>query len=86
MPVGLSNLTNYNDALRYSLNPFERMLCPFKKHRFDDFRRKCLNENGIIETLEGNVAYHNAISSRYSTNIENKYRLCIYIERTVYCE
>ena len=71
MPVGLSNLTNYDDALRYSLNPFERMLCPFKKHRFSDFRRKCLNENGIIETLEDNVSDHNAISLRYPSNPKN---------------
>ena len=68
MPVGLSNLTNYDDTLRYSLNPFERMLCPFKKYRFSDFRRKCLNENGIIETLEGYVNHHNAISVRYPSN------------------
>jgi len=73
MPVGLSNLTNYDDTLRYSLNPSERMLCPFKKHRFYDFRRKCLNENGIIETLEGDVNHHNAISVGYSTNTKNQY-------------
>ena len=71
MLVGLSNLTNYDDALKYSLNPFERMLYPFKKYRFNDFRKKCLNESGIIETLEGNVAYNNAISFRYSTNTKN---------------
>ena len=73
MPVGLSNLTNYNDALRYSLNPSERMLCPFKKRRFNDFKRKCLNENGIIETLESNVGHYNAISVRNSSYAENKY-------------
>jgi hypothetical protein len=71
MLVGLSNLTNYNDALKYSLNPSERMLCPFKKHRFSDFRKKYLNENGIIETLEGNVTHHNAISFRYSAYAQN---------------
>ena len=49
MLVGLRSLTNFSDTLRYSLNPFERMLCPFKKHGFNDFRKKCLNENGIIE-------------------------------------
>jgi hypothetical protein len=68
MLVGLSNLTNYNDALKYSLNPLERVLCPFKKHRFSDFRRKCLNENGIIETLEGNVGHYNAISIRHTSH------------------
>ena len=47
------------------------MLCPFKKHKFDDFRKKCLNENGIIETLEGDVNHHNAISVGYSTNAKN---------------
>jgi hypothetical protein len=47
------------------------MLCPFKKHRFNDFKRKFLNESGIIEALEGNVAYNNAISFRYSANIKN---------------
>ena len=73
MPVGLRSLTNFDDTLRYSLNPFERMLCPFKKHKFNDFRRKCLNENGIIETLEGDVGHHNAIPFRYSANTENKY-------------
>jgi hypothetical protein len=71
MPVGLRSLTNFDDTLRYSLNPFERMLCPFKKHKFNDFRKKCLNENGILETLEGNVAYNYAISFRYSTNTKN---------------
>ena len=73
MPVGLSNLTNYDDALRYSLNPSERMLCPFKKHKFCDFRSKCLNENGIIETLEGDVDHHNAISVGHSANAKNQY-------------
>jgi hypothetical protein len=57
---------NLDDILRYSLNPFERKLCPFKKHKFNDFRRKCLNENGIIETLEDYANYHNAISFRHS--------------------
>ena len=73
MPVGLSNLTNYNDALRYSLNPSERMLYPFKKYRFSDFRKKYLNENGIIETLESDVNHHNAISVGYSANTKNQY-------------
>lgn len=71
MPVGLSNLANYNDTLRYSLNPSERMLCPFKKHKFNDFRKKYLNENGIIETLEGDVTDYNAISIRYTSNTKN---------------
>ena len=71
MLVGLRSLTNVNDILRYSLNPFERMLYPFKKYRFNDFRRKCLNENGIIETLENNVGDNNAISIGYSTNAKN---------------
>ena len=73
MPVGLSNLTNYDDTLRYSLNPFERMLCPLKKHRFSDFRKKYLNENGIIETLENNACYYNAISIRNTTYLKNKH-------------
>ena len=73
MLVGLSNLTNYDDTLKYSLNPLERVLCPFKKHRFNDFSRKWLNENGIIETLEGNDANYNAISSRYSSNTKDKH-------------
>jgi hypothetical protein len=84
MPVGWKRLINVDESLRYSLNPLERVLCPFKKHEFNDFRRKCLNENGIIETLESDVADNNAISFRYSTYIENKYRLRVYIERTVY--
>jgi hypothetical protein len=73
MPVGLSNLTNYDDALRYSLNPLERVQCPFKKHWFNDFRKKYLNENGIIETLESDVNHHNAISVGYSANAKNQY-------------
>ena len=84
MPVGWKRLINVDESLRYSLNPLERVLCPFKKHKFNDFRRKYLIENGIIETLEGNVADNNAISIRYSAYIENKYRLRVYIERTVY--
>jgi hypothetical protein len=68
MPVGLSNLTNYDDTLRYSLNPFERMPYPFKKYGFNDFRKKYLNENGIIETLEGYVSHYNAISIRHTSN------------------
>ena len=62
MLVGLKGLTILNDALKYSLNPPERVLCPFKKHRFCDFGSKCPNENGIVETLEGDVNHHNAIS------------------------
>ena len=49
------------------------MLYPFKKYRFSDFRKKYLNENGIIETLESDVNHHNAISVGYSTNTKNKY-------------
>ena len=73
MPVGLSNLTNYNDALRYSLNPSERMLYPFKKYRFSDFRKKYLNENGIIETLESDVDHHDAIPIGYPAQSPHQY-------------
>jgi hypothetical protein len=73
MPVGWSDLIIRNESLRYSLNPLERVLCPFKKHRFNDFRKKYLIENGIIETLEGDVNHHYAIPFRYSTNTKNKY-------------
>jgi hypothetical protein len=71
MPVGLRSLANFYDILRYSLNPFERMLYPFKKYRFNDFRKKCLNENGIIETLEDHVSDHYAIPVGYTSNAEN---------------
>ena len=73
MPVGWSELITRNESLRYSLNPLERVLCPFKKHGFNDFRKKCLNENGIIETLEGDVNHHNAIPSRYSAESSYQY-------------
>ena len=84
MPVGWSELIIRDESLRYSLNPLEKVLCPFKKHKFNDFRRKYLNENGIIETLESDVADNNAISVGYTANIKNKYRLCVYTERAVY--
>ena len=86
MPVGWSELIIRDESLRYSLNPLERVLCPFKKHGFNDFRKKCLNENGIIETLEGHVNNYNAISTWHSTSIKNKYRLRFYTKRTVYRE
>ena len=73
MPVGLSNLTNYDDALRYSLNPLERVQCPFKKHWFNDFRKKYLNENGIIETLESDVDHHDAIPIGHPAQSPHQY-------------
>jgi hypothetical protein len=62
------------------------MLCPLKKHRFSDFRKKYLNENGIIETLENNASNNNAISIRNTSYFKNQYRLCIYFERKLYCQ
>ena len=73
MPVGWSDLIIRNESLRYSLNPLERVLCPFKKHRFNDFRKKCLIENGIIETLEGHVNHYYAVSPWYPSYTENQY-------------
>ena len=73
MPVGQKCLININEGLRYSLNPSERMICPFKKHKFYDFRKKYLNENGTIETLEDNVGHHNAISAWHPANAAYKY-------------
>jgi hypothetical protein len=32
MLVGLIGLAIQNDALRYSLFPLEKVMCPFKKH------------------------------------------------------
>jgi hypothetical protein len=73
MPVGWSDLIIRNESLRYSLNPLERVLCPFKKHRFNDIRKKCLIENGIIETLEGDVNHHHAIPFRYPSYTKNQH-------------
>ena len=84
MPVGWSELITRNESLRYSLGPLERASRPFKKREFNDFKKKYLNENGIIEALEGNVDYYNAIPSRNSTNTKNKYRLCVYFKRAIY--
>jgi hypothetical protein len=86
MPVGWKRLINVDESLRYSLGPLERVSCPFKKHEFNDFKKKYLNENGIIETLEGNAYNYNAIPSGNSTNTKNKYRLRIYFKRAIYSQ
>lgn len=41
--MGMKNLINFNDCLRYSLYPSERMLL-FSNNRCGDFRNKFLNE------------------------------------------
>jgi hypothetical protein len=84
MPVGWSELITRDESLRYSLGPLERASRPFKKREFNDFKKKYLNENGIIETLEGHANYYNAIPSRNSTNTKNKYRLRVYFKRAIY--
>jgi hypothetical protein len=84
MPGGWSELITRDESLRYSLGPLERASRPFKKREFNDFKKKYLNENGIIETLEGNADYYNAIPSRNSTNTKNKYRLRVYFKRAIY--
>jgi len=51
MDVGIRNLINFYDSLRYSLVPLERVLYPFKKYRFNNIKRKCLILNGINANL-----------------------------------
>lgn len=54
MVVGMRNLADFNDCLRYSLSPFERMLLS-SINRCNDSRRKCLDEL-VFETLhEGSM-------------------------------
>jgi DNA-directed RNA polymerase beta' subunit len=47
MYVGLRKLTIFYDSLRYSLDPSEKMLLS-SINRYNDSKRKCLDEYGII--------------------------------------
>jgi hypothetical protein len=45
--MGVRRIITFDDRLRYSLSPLERVLCPFKKHRVATSGNVCCVITGI---------------------------------------